>query len=74
MQAEVEVETEDLRIRPAKSEVQRLWADNTKAMRLFGWKPQYAGKEGLHKGLEETIAWFRASAGQAGYKASRYAI
>lgn len=59
MQADVEVETDDLRIRPEKSEVERLLADNSKACRLFGWKPGFAGKEGLRLGLEKTIAWFR---------------
>lgn len=59
MQADVEVETDDLRIRPEKSEVERLLADNSKACRLFGWKPEFAGKEGLRLGLEKTIAWFR---------------
>jgi dTDP-glucose 4,6-dehydratase len=59
MQAEVEIETDDQRVRPDKSEVERLWADNCKAKRLFGWSPEYVGKAGLRAGLEETIAWFK---------------
>lgn len=59
MQVDIKIETDEVRIRPIKSEVERLWADNTKALRLFGWSPRYAGKDGLRRGLEETIHWFR---------------
>lgn len=58
MGADVEIETEDVRLRPDKSEVERLWADNAKAKRLLGWEPRYAGLEGLRRGLEETVQWF----------------
>jgi dTDP-glucose 4,6-dehydratase len=68
MQAEIEIETDDVRIRPDKSEVERLWADNAKAQRLLGWSPEYAGKAGLRLGLEETITWFREPANLQLYK------
>ncbi len=68
MQADIEIETDDVRVRPDKSEVERLWADNAKALRLFGWRPCYAGKDGLRKGLEETIAWFKEPANLQRYK------
>jgi dTDP-glucose 4,6-dehydratase len=68
MQVEIEIETDDIRIRPEKSEVERLWADNSKALHLFGWSPVYGGKDGLRKGLEETIAWFMESANMSRYK------
>lgn len=58
MQVKVEIQTEQERLRPEKSEVERLWADNTKARKLTGWEPQYAGQDGLKRGLTETIAWF----------------
>jgi dTDP-glucose 4,6-dehydratase len=58
MQTKVEIQTEQERLRPEKSEVERLWADNSKAQELTEWKPQYAGQEGLKRGLTETIAWF----------------
>lgn len=74
MQADIEIETEDGRIRPDKSEVERLWADNGKAMRLFGWSPKYAGKDGLRRGLEETIAWFREPTNLKHYKTGSYTI
>ncbi|MDA8229334.1 MAG: NAD-dependent dehydratase, partial [Desulfitobacterium hafniense] len=59
MQVKIEIQPEKIRLRPAKSEVDRLWADNTKAEKLLGWKPEFAGYEGLKRGLAETINWFR---------------
>ena len=58
MGAEVEIETDDQRLRPEKSEVERLWADNTKARELLHWTPAYGGREGLRRALVETVAWF----------------
>lgn len=43
------------RVRPLKSEVQRLWCDNSKAKRLIDWEP----KVSLDQGLQETIDWMR---------------
>jgi dTDP-glucose 4,6-dehydratase len=48
------------RLRPAASEVERLWADNSKATRLIGWRPQFSGREGLRRGLEMTVKWFKS--------------
>jgi NAD dependent epimerase/dehydratase len=64
----LEVEEDAQRLRPPGSEVERLWADNTKAGRLLGWKPEYAGHDGFRRGLERTIEWFRNSdvAGRGG--------
>jgi len=47
------------RLRPQASEVQRLWADNKKALDLLDWKPQYSGVEGLKKGIKKTVCWFK---------------
>lgn len=74
MGVDVETETELVRIRPDKSEVERLWADNTKAKDLLGWKPAYGGREGLKKGLEETVAWFTLSENLKHYKVNLYNI
>lgn len=74
MGVKVEIETEDTRLRPEKSEVERLWADNTKARDLLGWAPAYGGKDGLRRGLLETVRWFAEPANLAGYKAGRYNI
>jgi NAD dependent epimerase/dehydratase len=74
MGSSVEIETDQVRIRPDKSEVERLCADNTKAKRLLGWEPHYAGKEGLRHGLEETIVWFQDPVNLQAYKVNRYNI
>lgn len=54
MNSDVEFIVEDARLRPGKSEVFRLWCDNTKISTLTGFKPQYT----LREGLQETINWF----------------
>jgi dTDP-glucose 4,6-dehydratase len=58
MGVELEIETDTIRLRPEKSEVERLWADNAKAREFLGWEPLYGGIEGLRRGLAETVAWF----------------
>ena len=74
MGAEVEIITEQQRLRPANSEVERLWADNTKARLLTGWQPRYSGKDGLKRGLTETIEWFLDPRNHSGSKADHYTI
>jgi NAD dependent epimerase/dehydratase len=74
MNIEIEIITDETRLRPENSEVERLWADNTKASQLFGWQPSYGGREGFKRGLTETAAWFKNPANLAGYKADRYNI
>ena len=60
------------RLRPANSEVERLWADNSKAKEILNWKPRFAGPDGLKSGLEETIAWFSHPENLSGYKSWIY--
>lgn len=72
MQVKIEIQTEQLRLRPEKSEVERLWADNTRAKKLLGWEPEYAGYEGLKRGLTETINWFRNSDNLKKYRPGVY--
>jgi dTDP-glucose 4,6-dehydratase len=73
MGADVHIETDQLRVRPEKSEVERLWADNSKARRL-GWAPDYGGKDGFERGLKETIAWFTKPSNLAQYKSNIYNV
>jgi NAD dependent epimerase/dehydratase len=54
----IKIETDESRLRPALSEVDRLWASNEKAKKLIGWSPLYGQKEGFKKGLSETIEWY----------------
>jgi NAD dependent epimerase/dehydratase len=68
------IETAEERLRPAKSEVERLWASNEKALQLLNWKPEFAGKEGFRRGLAETIEWFRDEQNLKAYKANIYNI
>lgn len=72
MGCEVEIETEDQRMRPSTSEVERLWADNGKARTLLGWQPEYGGREGFARGLAETATWFANPGNLARYKANIY--
>lgn len=51
----VKIVCDNERIRPEKSEVNRLWADNTKIKKLTAWKPRYS----LDGGLMETIEWIK---------------
>lgn len=72
MDAKIEIETEEVRLRPERSEVQRLCADNTKAKRLLGWEPNYGSKKGLIRGLAETTAWFLNHENLKKYKGLHY--
>jgi NAD dependent epimerase/dehydratase len=74
MGVDIEIETDDIRFRPEKSEVERLWADNRKAKELLGWEPSYGGRDGLKRGLIETVEWFTNPAHLAGYKVEQYNI
>jgi len=74
MGVELDIETDEMRFRPEKSEVERLWANNEKAERLLGWAPQYTGREGFEQGLRETIEWFSNPANLRLYKASMYSL
>jgi NAD dependent epimerase/dehydratase len=74
MGVEIEIETDAARLRPENSEVQRLWADNTRARELLGWRPAWGGREGLKRGLAETIEWFRDPVNLARYKAGIYNV
>lgn len=74
MEVDIKIETDHQRIRPEKSEVDRLWADNTKAEKLTGWKPAYAGINGFRNGLEKTIRWFTELENLKKYKADIYNV
>ncbi len=74
MKADIQIKTDDNRIRPEKSEVERLWADNKKAAQLTDWQPEYAGMEGLKRGLQETIKWFSNPNNLKRYKTGVYNI
>jgi NAD dependent epimerase/dehydratase len=71
MNSDVEFLTDEQRLRPDKSEVFRLWCDNTKIRGLTGFEPEYE----IRKGLEKTIDWFTTfPENLAKYKANIYNV
>ena len=72
MGCSIEIITDEQRLRPEMSEVERLCASNTKARELLGWQPQYGGRKGFLRGIKETVAWFREPSNLATYKANIY--
>ncbi|HYD28123.1 NAD-dependent 4,6-dehydratase LegB [Brevundimonas sp.] len=71
---DVEIVTDDQRLRPEASEVERLWADSTLIRSLTGWTPGYGGGDGFRRGLGETIDWFSDPANLGRYKTDRYVL
>jgi NAD dependent epimerase/dehydratase len=74
MGVDIEIETDEQRLRPKNSEVERLWAANAKAKQLLGWEPIYGGRDGFKLGLQETIKWFTDKENLNKYKADVYNI
>jgi dTDP-glucose 4,6-dehydratase len=72
MNVNINIRTEEDRLRPKNSEVERLWADNSKALSMLQWQPNYAGREGLRRGLMETIDWFIRPENIQKYRANTY--
>lgn len=70
MNSDVQFITDDQRIRPEKSEVFRLWCDNTLIHSLTGFKPEFS----IEKGLESTVAWFLKADNLAKYKPDIYNV
>lgn len=72
MSIEIEISSDQERLRPKNSEVERLWADNTKAKRLINWEPNYTGLDGFRSGLIKTIEWFNRPENLINYKSGIY--
>lgn len=68
----LDILTDEQRLRPENSEVERLWAANDRAREVLGWTPRYGGLDGFRRGLAETVAWFTEARNLAGYKAGIY--
>ncbi|MFT6180102.1 MAG: NAD dependent epimerase/dehydratase [Akkermansiaceae bacterium] len=62
--------SDEERVRPEKSEVERLFGSKEKITRLTDWKQKFS----LEQGLEETIAWFSDPANLARYKVDIYNV
>jgi NAD dependent epimerase/dehydratase len=70
LQSAARIVTDAERVRPDKSEVQRLVGDNAKLVRLTGWRAEVD----LEAGLRETVRWFRDPANLARYKSWLYSL
>ena len=70
MNSDVKFITDQQRIRPEKSEVFRLWGDNSKINELTGFHPYYS----IEKGLTETIQWFLKKENLEKYKSGIYNV
>lgn len=68
MNSDVKFITDEQRIRPGKSEVFRLWGDNSLIKELTGFNPEYT----IESGLTETIEWFTDPENLNKYKANIY--
>jgi dTDP-glucose 4,6-dehydratase len=64
----VEIVIDEARLRPEKSEVQRLLSDNRRAGERLGWQPRVS----LRQGLKETIAWIEKNIRL--YRPGRYQV
>ncbi len=61
---------DEVRLRPEKSEVERLFGENKKILELTKWKQKIS----LDEGLKETIEWFRREENLGRYKADIYNV
>ena len=70
MQIDVQIESDEIRLRPENSEVERLLCDNSLIKELTGYTPHHS----LEEGLASTIAWFCEPTNLARYKANIYNV
>ena len=70
MKVEAEFQVDENRIRPDKSEVQRLWCDNTLIKKLTAYEPQIK----IEQGLTQTVDWFLNHDNLKKYKAHIYNV
>lgn len=67
---EAKIASDDERLRPEKSEVERLFGSNEKIKRITKWQQQYS----FNQALDETIEWFTQPENLTRYKADIYNI
>jgi NAD dependent epimerase/dehydratase len=60
------------RLRPKKSEVNRLLSNNELALKTFNWKPRFNTLNGFELGIEKTIDWFTLECNKKLYKVHSY--
>jgi len=74
MNAKIKVISDEERLRPENSEVNRLYGSNKLLKSITNWEPQYSGLDGFERGLKKTIEWFEESNNLALYKPEKYLI
>ncbi len=72
MNTTIEIVTDETRLRPENSEVERLWADSSRAEKLLNWRPKFSGLGGFRKGLGRTADWFCQDGNMNLYKPKMY--
>jgi len=70
MEIEVRIVQDPQRLRPEKSEVNRLWCDNKKIHKCTGFKPDFS----IEEGLRLTIEWFKDPQNLKKYKTDIYNV
>ena len=70
MDSDVKFIVDNQRIRPEKSEVFRLWCDNSKIEKLTGFRP----KVDIRQGLQKTINWITQPHNLSNYKSEIYNV
>ena len=74
MNVNIDIRSEENRLRPSNSEVERLFGDNQLLKKLTNWEPEYTGLNGFEKGLRITIEWFSKPSNLSRYKDNSYQI
>lgn len=74
MSVKVEILIDKKRLRPKKSEVEKLISNNKKAKKILNWQPRYLKEKGLVRGLSKTIEWFSKKENFKHYKSEIYNI
>ena len=74
MNVDITINTDEQRLRPEGSEVNRLYGDNSLLRQLTGWQPAFGGLDGFRLGLTITAEWFSNPANLARYRPASYCI
>ena len=74
MGADIEIIADEARMRPEASEVDRLFADTSRAREAFGWAPEFGGRDGFARGIALTAEWFQDPVNLAGYRPGEYTV
>ena len=70
MDSNINIRSSERRVRPGKSEVERLVCDNSKLLKHTSWKPKFS----LEDGISEVIDWMKNPKNLNYFKADRYNV